>query len=75
MIPTISDIIESLKSHVENIDSDTVEPDPEELYLRTVVAELEAIMLGFVSIPGGDELALKVAVTRIPGILHLYKLY
>lgn len=75
MNPTVIDIIESLKSHIDRIDSDTTEPDPEELFIRTVIAELEAVRYAFVGVPGSEELEFSAANARIPGILHLYKLY
>lgn len=75
MKPTLSDILETFTSHLEGIEGDTAEPDPEELFIQTVVAELKAIQLGFIDVPGGEELSLSSAVARIPGILHLYKLY
>lgn len=75
MKPTLEELLETFTSHLEGIEGDTAAPDPEDLFIQTVVAELKAIQLGFIDVPGGEELSLIYAVTRIPGILHLYKLY
>ena len=69
--PTLEDILDAFSSRPE---SDTVEPDPESLYLDTIVSELEAVSAAYLDTGASDAVKLQAACFRIPGLLHLYKI-
>lgn len=72
MNPTLDDIIDSFKAFLESVEDDTVNPEPDILYLEAVVKELEAVQTGYANTEM-EEFALQAASIRIPGLLHLYK--
>lgn len=72
--PTVGDILDAFNSELASYE-DVPEPSDETLYLETLVRELEAIQAAYVGMDGVEAQKLQAACFRIPGLLHLYKIY
>jgi hypothetical protein len=73
-VPTVRDIIESFIDQRNSFEV-TSEPDAELLYLSTLISELESIEAAYAGYDSMESIKLHAACARIPGLLHLYKLY
>lgn len=72
--PTLGDILDAFNQRLGEVE-DNAEPDAEILYLDTIVKELEAIEAAYAGMDGIEAAKLNNACFRIPGLLHLYKIY
>lgn len=72
--PTLGDILDAFNQRLDEVE-DNAEPDAEILYLETIVSELSAIEAAYVGMEELEDQKLQAACFRIPGLLHLYKIY
>lgn len=77
MIITFKEMKEVFEQALRDFETDLAEYDPEFEFLTVVENMLNTINM---EIPEGDypqydEMKLNLAIQRVPGILHLYKLY
>lgn len=74
MIPTIDDLITEFENAIQH-DIDAMDPDPETMFLSAVLFQLRAIQADFAGQPVTEDVKLSSACARIPGLLHLARLY
>lgn len=72
--PTLGDILDAFNQRLGEVE-DNAEPDAEILYLETIVSELKSIEAAYVGMDSVEAQKLQAACFRIPGLLHLYKIY
>lgn len=74
MIPTLEGIIEVFESELKQ-NEDLVTPDPEVLFISSVLYELKSVRDSFAGLEASDEMKLAIACSKVPGLLHLTQLY
>ena len=72
--PKLDDILDTFTSFLES-EEDVTDPDDSLLYIEVITSELQSIKDSFAGSNVEESVKLAVACARIPGLLHLYKIY